>query len=346
LVYQRNSSDELTLESTAFGAGRIEVSESSNGSIYTPNYFLTDHLGSTRIVYDATLDGTVRERNDFLPYGSRIDIASGAISDNRYRFSGKEEQTLFGLPYNDHGARMYDPLTGRWISLDPLLQYHSGYIYGGNNPINRIDADGRWDVTVHVYQNRSEYGYGVAVVSDRHGNEVYRFNVRAEGVGGNNSMRTGANTPLGTYDIPDGQAWIIGGNRASYGPNARLNMNGESGEIAESGRSAIRIHGGRQEVYNPDTGTWSAISNPQLEKTNGCLRAYDEDMANFKQITDNLQSNDSREVPGKVTVIDDLQRIETPSETNSVEIKVEYRVPQQELKYWQNYINNFFNSKN
>jgi hypothetical protein len=39
-----------------------------------------------------------------------------------------------------------------------------------------------WDVTVHVYNNRAEYGYGIAIVTDEDGNEVYRFNVRAGGL--------------------------------------------------------------------------------------------------------------------------------------------------------------------
>jgi hypothetical protein len=68
--------------------------------------------------------------------------------------------------------------------------------------VNRVDSDGRWDVTVHVYNDRSVPGYGVAIVTDRNGNEVYRFNVRAEGVNERDRTKTGADTPLGTYDIP------------------------------------------------------------------------------------------------------------------------------------------------
>ena len=66
LVYQRVNGD-LQLESAAFGGGRIMVSHGSP-TVYTPNYFLTDHLGSTRVVYDGSQHVA---RNDFYPYGMR-----------------------------------------------------------------------------------------------------------------------------------------------------------------------------------------------------------------------------------------------------------------------------------
>ncbi len=119
--------------------------------------------------------------------------------------------------------------------------------------MRRIDPTGMWDVDVHLYKDRSVHGYGLAIVKKREAKELYRFDIRAEGAGGRDRLLRNSDTPLGTYDIPDSYPWITGGDRVAYGPNARLNMNGESGEIVESGRSAIRIHGGRQERYNLQT---------------------------------------------------------------------------------------------
>jgi len=81
---------------------------------------------------------------------------------------------------------------------------------------------------------------------------------------------------LGVYDTPSGKdKWISGGSRPSYGPNARLKLDEESGEIIESGRSLIRIHGGRQEEYDDKTGEWKRIDNATLKKTHRCMRTSD-----------------------------------------------------------------------
>ena len=82
-------------------------------------------------------------------------------------------------------------------------------------------------------------------------------------------------------------------------------MEPESGEIIKSKRDNIRIHGGRQEDRNND-GNWVKKAKPELKKTEGCLRAYDDDMKTFKTKTDDLQKNNRQEKPGKVYVIDDL----------------------------------------
>ena len=132
-----SSQPDRVFESTPFGGGRIVATAGNDTEI---RYFLTDHLESMRVV--ATDQNNVLERNDYQPFGKRWVTPSLPVSDNRDRFNGKEDQSFAGLPFSDYGARMYDRERGRWLSQDPLQQYHSPYVFCGNNPIRLIDLDG------------------------------------------------------------------------------------------------------------------------------------------------------------------------------------------------------------
>ncbi|WP_249413287.1 RHS repeat domain-containing protein [Alistipes montrealensis] len=137
LVYGSRNGD-LSLESAAFNGGRFIVT--SNG--IESHYFVTDHLGSVRAVVNN--DGEVIERNDYYPFGLRWN--AGELSDNRYRYNGKETQSFVDVPYTDYGARMLDSkYRVNWFNIDQLLEKHhslSPYLYCGGNPISRIDILG------------------------------------------------------------------------------------------------------------------------------------------------------------------------------------------------------------
>jgi RHS repeat-associated protein len=63
---------------------------------------------------------------------------------NNYLYNKKELQTGLGL--YDYGARFYDPVIGRWTSMDPLAEKFlnsSPYLYALNNPVLLVDRDGR-----------------------------------------------------------------------------------------------------------------------------------------------------------------------------------------------------------
>ena len=79
--------------------------------------------------------GTVKERNDYYPFGARHVRSDYAQSMNRWKYNGKELQTTGDLGYLDYGARMYDAGLGRWFSIDPLAEKYaglSGYEFSGN----------------------------------------------------------------------------------------------------------------------------------------------------------------------------------------------------------------------
>ena len=60
-----------------------------------------------------------------------------------YKYNGKELDEETGWYY--YGARYYDPVTSRFLSVDPLAEkysFQSPYCYAANNPISLIDFNG------------------------------------------------------------------------------------------------------------------------------------------------------------------------------------------------------------
>ena len=147
-------------ESASFGGGRIIGTD--NGTSSEVRYFLTDHLGSTRVVVKVTPMGRIGlDRKDYYPFGKEWSQSDMPTSDNRYTFSGKELQRAgsMSIDYHDFSARYYDPEGGIFLQHDPLSEkyYRIGqYNYCAGNPIRFADEDGRKIVDVKgqvLYQN-------------------------------------------------------------------------------------------------------------------------------------------------------------------------------------------------
>jgi RHS repeat-associated protein len=71
---------------------------------------------------------------------------SATYKPNEYLYNGKMMQDEMGLGWLDYGARFYDPVLGRFHSLDQLSEkfsFQSPYCYAANNPIRFIDKNGR-----------------------------------------------------------------------------------------------------------------------------------------------------------------------------------------------------------
>ncbi|MGV8878481.1 MAG: RHS repeat domain-containing protein [Sphingobacteriaceae bacterium] len=113
---------------------------------YRFEYTLKDHLGNARVTIDDN-SGTARvvQEDEYYAFGlSKPRYVSG--DKNNYLYNGKEQQDALTDEY-DYGARFYDPVIGRWMSVDPLAEKGrrwSPYVYGFDNPIRFIDPDGRW----------------------------------------------------------------------------------------------------------------------------------------------------------------------------------------------------------
>jgi RHS repeat-associated protein len=169
LVYVKNNNIR-TLESTGFGGGRINKTNNS----YDINYFITDHLGSTRAIVSA--NGSILEQKDYYPFGKEHENANLMSSTNRWNFSGKEKQIIRDLGWLDFSARMYandeipifttqDPLAEKYYSISP-------YAYCANNPLRFIDPNGMdWyqnnDTKYYTWYDGNEERKGYTYIGER-----------------------------------------------------------------------------------------------------------------------------------------------------------------------------------
>ena len=113
-------------------------------------YYLTDHLSSVLAITDES--GALVERYSYDGWGrTTVSDAHGMPMDesalgNRIAFQGREIAWTTGL-YNFR-ARWYDPITGRWLSKDPIgiSGGLNQYAFVDNNPVNGIDPFGLYNI--------------------------------------------------------------------------------------------------------------------------------------------------------------------------------------------------------
>jgi len=132
------------------------------------NYYFADHLGSSRVVTNAT--GQILDDADFYPFGGERVVVSS--SGNNYKFTGEERDPESGTDY--FNARQYAYTLGRFLqpdefeggpidafsSNDPLLpgplpyadisnpQSLNKYPYAYNNPLSYTDPTGHCPLCV------------------------------------------------------------------------------------------------------------------------------------------------------------------------------------------------------
>ena len=109
-------------------------------------YKLSEQTGTTTLLTRS--DGTVLEQNRVLPYGEPWNPTSPG---NEQKFTSYQRDAESDLDYAM--ARFYAARSGRFMSPDPGHvganigdpQSWNAYVYGSNDPINRIDPNGSKD---------------------------------------------------------------------------------------------------------------------------------------------------------------------------------------------------------
>ncbi len=148
-------------------------------------FYHPDHLGTATLLTD--INGQPYQYFLNLPFGEEMAAqrADGKFS-TRYKFNGKELDKQTGYYY--YGARYYDPVLSRWLSVDPLAEKNAGavpYNFTLNNPIILIDPLGldTLDVTRKdnkwVFTNYQEAD-GDDVIRVHVGKMTYSYNYSSE----------------------------------------------------------------------------------------------------------------------------------------------------------------------
>ncbi|WP_176954518.1 RHS repeat domain-containing protein [Niabella drilacis] len=149
------------LQHVAMEEGRFRP----NGSIFTADYFLKDHLGNVRSMINE--NRTLLEETHYYPFGltmKGISYQNTTTSlQNKRKFNGYEETAELGVNLYESIYRTHDPQIGRFWQMDPKpTDSISLYAFGYNNPIRYNDPLG--DTAILGINNRSALGLGHQVL--------------------------------------------------------------------------------------------------------------------------------------------------------------------------------------
>ncbi|MFY1674294.1 RHS repeat-associated core domain-containing protein [Plantactinospora sp. WMMB334] len=152
LIRRDPSSVTLYLGSTELTLNRATSAVSGTryysgvAAVRTPSnkvtFLLADHNGTAQASVDAATSAVTRRK--FTPYGSPRGAQPSVWAGER-GFVGGTMDSSTGLTHL--GAREYDPATGRFISVDPIIdpgdpQQMHGYAYSNNSPVTFTDPSG------------------------------------------------------------------------------------------------------------------------------------------------------------------------------------------------------------
>jgi RHS repeat-associated protein len=148
-VYLFGGTEQITLTGTTLTGTRIlplgtggEIVRTGAGSNYS--YELTNQQGTGVLTLNSSCQNP--QWRQYTPYGAPRGTPPPSWPDTN-GFLGKPADPDTGL--TDLGARQYDPSTGRFLSVDPILDPTSpaqlnGYTYATDNPITDTDPTGQY----------------------------------------------------------------------------------------------------------------------------------------------------------------------------------------------------------
>jgi RHS repeat-associated protein len=152
VIEERDGSDNV-LKQYIYGNGideviRVDINESGN---FTPYYFHSNGIGSVTAITDQ--NGQLVERISYDLYGmptftdyrtdpQNPEVVGSSVIGNELLFQSRRYEKETNLIY--FRARYYDPIMGRFLSVDPLGYKDSMNLYQSfnQNPVNFVDPFG------------------------------------------------------------------------------------------------------------------------------------------------------------------------------------------------------------
>jgi RHS repeat-associated protein len=119
--------------------GGVIAARTSSGTV---DYLIPDRQGTSQLAINASSQAVTRR--SYLPFGGTRGAAPAAWPGDKGYVGGTLDAAT---SLENLGAREYDPVTGRFISPDPVFeatspQQTNGYDYAGNNPVTSSDPTG------------------------------------------------------------------------------------------------------------------------------------------------------------------------------------------------------------
>ncbi|MEU6443206.1 RHS repeat-associated core domain-containing protein [Streptomyces sp. NPDC047046] len=139
LTVTKGALEEKATRYTDLGNG-ITAVQADDGKY---SYTISDHQGTGQLAVQA--DTLAIQQRRFTPFGQSRGTAAESWPGTEGFVGGMDDSETTGLQHL--GAREYDSETGRFISLDPVMdladpQQINGYTYSNNSPVTLSDPNG------------------------------------------------------------------------------------------------------------------------------------------------------------------------------------------------------------
>lgn len=243
-------------------------------------WLVTDHHGTSELLISSADLTTRRKRT--LPFGETRTDASTWVG-NRGFVGGQLDPT--GLTHL--GQREYDPATGRFISIDPVIDFNDpqqihGYSYSNSNPGTYSDAGGmKWEEETGAEYNQR-------ILKHEAKKRVQRRQLYEQVY--NRYFRLGS-APRGSLRVNAGGAGradrIMPGNGIIVvrvfikNPDAGLGFRGDGRDFSDDPNAGFRV----SVSWNTDTGemTYESTKSCYLDGTCGAQSYNDATVMEFKK---------------------------------------------------------------